>query len=147
VAAFLGGCERASLSPESNRNAPRPARIAAELKHGPSTRVIADRMQVTLQLPSGERETIHWSEIHRIAIITTDEGPRMTDVFIVLESRGTRLLVPQDAQGNEGLVSLLVSIEGFDHETFINAMGSAENSEFTCWTGWKVSFRHQSPRN
>jgi hypothetical protein len=98
-----------------------------------------------LQLPGGARESIRWSEVHRISVITTDEGPRLSDVFFALENDRTRLLVPQDARGNEELVELLVSIEGFDLEAFARAMGSAENAELECWKGDTVTFGRHSP--
>lgn len=119
-------------------------RIRQELKHGPAFEVATDRESVNLQGPDNSRTTVQWSELRQILIVTTDEGPRLTDVFIFLEGADSVLVIPQDARGNEGLVALLVNIVDFDLRAFTRAMGSAEDAEFECWRGSKVEFRLES---
>lgn len=153
VIGALLGCDRGStpshndppsLPSTGDENAIKPTPnpiVRNELKDGPASHVAADRQLVTLRSASGKTEVVRWSDLRQISVITTDEGPRLTDVFIVLEGPTSRLVIPHDAKGNEGFVSLLVTIDGFDHLTFARAMGSADNAEFVCWTGAGARFR------
>jgi hypothetical protein len=148
---LLAGCERA---PSEGSPDPRPRsgkegtpssqsslRIEPVLEDGPSNRVIADEHRVILEVANGRRDELLWQDVRRISVVTTDRGPRFTDVFFVLDSSSSRLVVPQDAVGNEALVVLLTRIKGFDHHSFIEAMGSSDNAEFSCWSGSAPRFR------
>src|SRR5437868_1958476 len=110
VIVALLACEHESTP---TRHPPGPVVIRAELETGPANTVTGDRGHVTLRSPSGRVETIGWSDVRRITVVTTDKGPRLTDVFIVLDGATDRLIVPQDAVGNEGFVDLLTHIDGF----------------------------------
>src|SRR5437763_6444124 len=96
MAVALLACERESTPPTQP---PRPIVIRSELETGPANTVTADREHVTLRSPSGRVETIAWSDVRRITVVTTDKGPRLTDVFIVLDGATAQLIVPQDAVG------------------------------------------------
>jgi hypothetical protein len=114
--------------------------IKAALKRGPAFVVRADSEQVRLA-DIGSGEAIRWADIRRISILTTNEGPEVTDVFINLEGESSRLIIPQDARENDMFIGMLLKIQGFDLGAFTKAMGSAENAEFQCWSGSSVSFR------
>jgi hypothetical protein len=132
------GCDR-----DSSRRAPtksRASQISSELKRGPLFEVRANADAVSLRGRDGSYRVLAWLDVERIFVVTTDEGPRLTDVFFFLEGPSAPLVVPQDAKGNETLVDLLVRVKGFDHSAFVKAMGSSDNAEFECWSGTKVAF-------
>jgi hypothetical protein len=128
---------------DSSQRAPTKSRaqqISSDLKRGPSFEVEANADTVSLRNPDASSRTLAWSDVRRILVVTTDEGPQLTDVFFILEGAGAALVIPQDAKGNETLVDWLVRVKGFDHMAFVKAMGSSDNAELECWSGTKVVF-------
>jgi hypothetical protein len=115
--------------------------IRDELKNGPAFTVASDRERVRLHGDTGSDETMRWTEVRKISILTTDEGPQLSDVFINLEAENSKLVIPQDARDNDAFIASLLKIDGFDISAFTKAITSTENAEFTCWTGRGVSFR------
>lgn len=83
----------------------------------------------------GVEETIHWSELHEIGILTTDEGPWQEDVFFLLTASDGKsgCTVPQSSDGCDQLLARLQQLPGFDNEAVIKAMGSSSNAKFLCW--------------
>jgi hypothetical protein len=83
------------------------------------------------------RPSIHvdWDAIHRVIVRTTNAGPFDEDVFVVIESSVGTFIIPQSAAGTDNLLSRLQALPGFDNETFIQSMSSAENNDFVCWVG------------
>ena len=81
----------------------------------------------------GKQETVLWSELQNVTIMTTDEGPFSDDVFWVLSGSETGCLVPSEAEGMKELLPRLQQLPGFDNEAVIRAMGSTGNEKFLCW--------------
>lgn len=81
----------------------------------------------------GGDTTLTWNDIQRITIRTTDGGPFLEDVFIVVgTTNGHIYAIPQsDADGE--VLAALQTLEGFDNEAVIRAMGSTTNAEFVLW--------------
>jgi hypothetical protein len=115
--------------------------IASALKRGWTFTLTTDAERVHLRGDDGSDATMAWAGVRRIAVVTTDEGPQSSDVFVRLESPEANLVVPTDARNNEAFVHQLVDIEGFDVASFLKAMTSAERAEFPCWEGAQVVFR------
>lgn len=92
-----------------------------------------DDTKVTRTMRDGKHETIQWSELREVAIITTDEGPFVDDVFWVLSGTDTGCLVPSEADGAKELLARLQKLPGFNNESVIKAMGSTGNGKFVCW--------------
>ena len=93
-----------------------------------------DDTKVTRTMRNGKQETIQWSELKEVAIITTDEGPFVDDVFWVLSGANTGSLVPSEADGAKDLLVYLLKLPGFNSDAFTQAMGSTENAKFVCWS-------------
>lgn len=76
---------------------------------------------------------IEFSELNRVAIRTTDEGPWAEDVYWRLVAGPQECLVPHGAPGETELFERLLKLPGFNSQAMIAAMTCAENSEFDCW--------------
>ena len=79
------------------------------------------------------REEIAPDQIIEIAVVTTDEGPFVDDVFLVLSGDDKEIKIPQEAENFEALFDVFKKFEGFNYEAFIEAMSSTENAKFVCW--------------
>lgn len=111
--------------------APRPDRGLDE-----HVRVSLDRTSITLARDDGTAETLPWTELANVSVLTTDEGPHAPDLFWVLRSRDGRktLIVPMNARGEHDLLHAMQErLEGFDNMAVVEAMGSTEKASFTIW--------------
>lgn len=79
------------------------------------------------------REEIAIDQIIEIAVVTTDEGPIVDDVFVVLKSAQNEIRIPQEAENFDAMFDVFKNLEGFNYEAFIEAMSSTENAKFVCW--------------
>ncbi|MBN2193225.1 MAG: hypothetical protein JW751_10455 [Polyangiaceae bacterium] len=84
----------------------------------------------------GVQESIQWSDLHEVGILTTDEGPFVDDViWMLLDSTGKAgCAIPSNAPGMETLVARIHELPGFNSEAVLAAMVSTENTKFLCWT-------------
>lgn len=98
-----------------------------------------DDIGVTVTRPNGAVEHVDWADLVEVAILTTDEGPFVEDVFFLLigafdEAGQPKSGVALDHGAVQGpILDRLLALPGFDHEAFIQAMGSASNATFVCW--------------
>ena len=96
--------------------------------------VVVDDIGVTLHCP-GMINTIAWSDLREVDVLTTHEGSWVEDVFFALIGSGAAgLLVPQGSNGSDVLVAHLLKLPGFNESLFIEAMGSTANRKFVCWS-------------
>jgi hypothetical protein len=116
--------------------------IPGPLKRGSDFKVVANREKVSLIGGPLPTQSMAWSDVRRISIITTADRPQQTDVFVNLEGERARVLIPQDSDEHQAFIDLLVKVVDFDLKNFARAMGSAEPAEFQCWAGSSVAFRH-----
>ena len=99
-------------------------------------RVDTDDTGIVAILPNGFRRTLAWTELRRVTIRTTDEGPFATDVYWEFHASGpaVALAVPGGALGESELLRALGSrLPGFRHEEVVRAMGSTSNDSFVVW--------------
>jgi len=89
--------------------------------------------QVTRTTADGIRETLLWSELQEVSIITTDGGPYVDDLFWELRGTSSGCLVPSQAEGVKELLSKLQELPGFNNDAVIHAVGSTDNAKFLCW--------------
>ena len=85
----------------------------------------------------GARLPLKFSDLHRIAIRTTDEGPGAEDVFWLLAAGDQECLIPHGTPGETELFERFLKLPGFNSQTMIEAMTSADNAEFECWNRQK----------
>ncbi len=77
-----------------------------------------------------------WSNIDKIAIITTDEGPFAEDFhWLLFQSDGHGCAVPGGLAQEHRLLDALQARygEAFDNERVIEASGCTDNASFLCW--------------
>jgi hypothetical protein len=96
--------------------------------------VVFDDIQVTVTRRDGTQETLFWSDLEEVAIVTTDEGPLVDDMFFVLFGSSRECRVSKRADGAMELLGRLQELPGFRNETALQAMGSTENARFLCWS-------------
>ena len=95
--------------------------------------VEVDDNEVRCTRPNGDIERVQWSDLKGVIIKTTDEGPLLPDVFLVLVGSQGGCVIPQGAIGEDKLMDRLQKLPGFDNEAVIAAMTYTGNKEFLCW--------------
>ena len=90
---------------------------------------------VTGRRPDGVVESVKWSDLQAVVIVTTDLGPYVDDVFWVLVGKEVGCIVPSEAEGIDLLLRRLQQLPRFDHEAVVAAMTSTQNARFLCWRG------------
>lgn len=92
-----------------------------------------DQQRVVRERADGQEESVLWSELTEVDIVTTDGGPFTDDlVWVLLGERGG-CLVPSGAQGASELLARLQQLPNFDNMAVIAAMGSTDNARFLVW--------------
>lgn len=89
---------------------------------------------VSINHPSSGTAEIKWSDIDRILMITTDQGPFLPDVWLALCGKGLKVMLPQGAKGYDEVYDTVTQYDRFDFANVIEAAGSTENREFLLWT-------------
>lgn len=93
-----------------------------------------DDAGVRRQLADGRVESVAWSDLESVEILTTCDGPFAEDVFFLLfAADGKGCAVPHGAAMETDLLARLQALPGFDNMAAIAAMGSAVERRFPCW--------------
>ena len=85
---------------------------------------------------NGRERDIAYRAVEQIDIITTDQGPWQEDVWwcFYLSNEEKPVYLPQGIKGEEQILLVLEKhFAGIDFQTFIMAMGSADNAVFNLW--------------
>jgi hypothetical protein len=104
--------------------------------------VATDDAGIHCKRVNGTIEDVKWNDINRVMIRTNDRGPVDDDVFFVIETRTTTLVIPQPASGSDQLLERLQQLAGFNNEAVIDSMSCCENKEFV---GWQRPQNKQQP--
>src|SRR5262249_21451546 len=81
-----------------------------------------DDVGVRRWLRDGKSESVKWSALARVELMTTDKGPAVDDIFWVLSGDdGTGCVVPSENPEAERLLARLQELPGFDNKAFITA--------------------------
>ena len=93
-----------------------------------------DEEKLTIKWPDGRNDEFLLKNLKKIAIITTDKGPFMPDIFWFLLI-DIPMMIPDDPlyPGTEKLKEVLFELPGFDYEEFTKAMMGTENNAFEVW--------------
>lgn len=89
--------------------------------------------EVVCERPDGRVERVGWSDLQKVEVVTTGDGPFAPDVFWVLYGTSGGCAVPQGATGDKELLERLQALPGFDNQAFIEAMSSTSDRRFLCW--------------
>jgi len=90
-------------------------------------------LEVVCERPDGSVERVGWSDLQKVEVVKTSEGPFVPDVFWVLHGTTGVCAVPQGATGDNELLQRLQALPGFDNQAFIEAMTSTSDRRFLCW--------------
>jgi hypothetical protein len=99
-------------------------------------RVVHDDKTITVRQPGGREETIAWSDLASVTVLTTDHGPFEIDLFWVFRDRNGHRgpVVPMGAAGEHELLKAMQSrLHGFDNMAVVEAMGATSNASFVIW--------------
>lgn len=88
---------------------------------------------VKVEHPKRDTEQINWNEIEEISILTTDDGPFLPDVWLMLIGNGKGCSMPQGAPKYDEVYDIVSKYEGFDFEEVIMAATSTDNAKFELW--------------
>ena len=89
--------------------------------------------EVVCERPDGKVERIQWSDLQKVEVITTSDGPFAPDVFWLLDGTAEGCAVPSGATGEKELLERLQALPGFDNSAVIAAMSCASDRRFLCW--------------
>jgi len=92
-----------------------------------------DESRVLLTRSNGKVEEVAWDDLQAVIIETTDQGPGVCDVFIILVGKSSGCVIPQDLEKTSELLTRLQLLPDFDNRRLIDSMGSSENERFLCW--------------
>ena len=98
-------------------------------------RVTYDDERIVHYLRSGRTESIAWSDVGEVEILTTDDGPAMEDFFWIIQSadHSKGCAVSGGADGMDRLLVRLQALPGFRNEAVIDALGSTRRARFAVW--------------
>ena len=110
-------------------------RRVAPARREPESRFIVHitDAEVSCERPDGKTERVGWSDLQRVEVLTTNDGPMAPDVFWLLHGTDSGCAVPQGAKGERDLLERLQALPGFDNAKLIKAMGSTRDRRFLCW--------------
>ena len=89
--------------------------------------------EVVCERPDGKVERVAWSDLQKVEIVTTSDGPMSPDVFWVLHGSSEGCAIPQGATGEKELLDRLHALPGFDNGAMIEAMCCTADRRFLCW--------------
>lgn len=111
-------------------------RLRPTLFEAPKPRAEVDENRVCTLRGTEILEEIRWSELVRVSIVTTDEGPFLEDFFWLLQAaNGSGCVVPNGQACEVDLVGKLLRLPGFNDMAVIEASGCTSGAEFLCWEG------------
>jgi hypothetical protein len=77
------------------------------------------------------REAIRWENVERIWLVTTSDGPRLPDHWLLLEGEVGGCSVPTEAVGFDAIWDELKRFAGFDYGPLIR--GGTDDARYLCW--------------
>jgi hypothetical protein len=95
-----------------------------------------DDHSIRVTLPSGTVQSVRWSDIGAVNIVTTADGPFEADLFWLLQSldRKTNITIPMGAEGEHDLLlRMQARLLGFDNMAVVEAMSSTGPAGFVVW--------------
>jgi hypothetical protein len=95
-------------------------------------RLVITPDEVACEHPKRPREAIRWDDVTRIWYVTTSDGPRVPDEWIVLEGESRGCSFPTEAIGFDGIWDELKQrFAGFNYGPLIH--GGTNDARHLCW--------------
>jgi hypothetical protein len=112
---------------------PYASKLRAALEPESRFIVLLSDAEVVCNRPDGKVERVSWSDLHKVEVVTTGDGPFVPDVFWVLHGTDGGCAIPQGATGDTELLERLRALPGFDNGAVIEAMCCTSDRRFVCW--------------
>jgi hypothetical protein len=88
--------------------------------------------EIACEHPKRQRESIRWQDVNRIWYVTTSDGPRLPDEWLLLEEDNGGCSVPTEAVGFDGIWDELKQrFAGFDYQPLIRS--GTDTPKHLCW--------------
>lgn len=91
-----------------------------------------DRHTITADGPIA-RTSVRVEDIRELGIETTEAGPFVEVVFGLINQDSDRLRIPQESPVFKTLMDYFSSLEGFNWQSFTEAMSCSDHRYFLCW--------------
>ena len=106
-------------------------RLTRFVRHREYWLVITDA-EIACEHLKRQRESIRWEEVNRIWYVTTSDGPRIPDEWILLEGEQGGCSFPTEVAGMDAFWDELKQrFPGFDYGPLIR--GGTEDAKQLCW--------------
>ena len=101
-------------------------------------RLVMTNEEIACEHPRRQREAIRWDDIKRIWYVTTSEGPRLPDEWLLLEGERGGCSFPTEAKGFDGIWDELSQrFDGFNYKPLIH--GGTDEAKHLCWERTRAS--------
>jgi hypothetical protein len=88
--------------------------------------------EIACEHPKRRRESIRWADVNRIWYVTTSDGPRLPDEWLILEGENGGCSFPTEAKGFDSIWDELQQrFVGFDYGPIIR--GGTDDAKHLCW--------------
>ena len=88
--------------------------------------------EIACEHPKRQRESIRWEDVDRIWYVTTSDGPRFPDEWLLLDGETGGCSFPTEAVGFDGIWDELEHrFPGFDYKPLIH--GGTDDTKHLCW--------------
>ena len=95
-------------------------------------RLVITEEEIACEHPRRQRESIRWVDVRRIWYVTTSDGPRLPDEWLVLEGERGGCSFPTEAKGFDGIWDKVGQrFAGFDYKPIIQ--GGTDDAMHLCW--------------
>ncbi|MGH9868137.1 MAG: hypothetical protein ACREAA_08245 [Candidatus Polarisedimenticolia bacterium] len=95
-------------------------------------KVLVTRDEIVCEHSKRKREAIRWEDVLRIWYVTTSDGPRLPDEWLVFEGESGGCSFPTEADGMDGVWDQLEQrFQGFDYKPLID--GGTDDAKHLCW--------------
>lgn len=95
-------------------------------------RLVITADEVACEHPKRKREAIRWEDVERIWLVTTSDGPRLPDQWLLFDGKSGGCSVPTEAVGIDAIWDELKQrFTGFDYGPIIR--GGTDDARYLCW--------------
>lgn len=111
-------------------------RTKRERKLNPESKWIVSIINgiISLTEPDGNESDCIISEIEKVIIETTDQGPFYPDVWWKIFTDEKVLIFPEGATGELEFFTEIQKLPEFNNEELAKSMSSTSNNLFVCWS-------------
>ena len=101
-------------------------------------RLVITSDEIACEHPKRPREAIRWKDVNRIWYVTTSDGPRLPDEWLLLEGEYGGCSFPTEAKGFAGIWDELKQrFVEFDYHPIIQ--GGTNDARHLCWERKRVT--------